>query len=656
MNQVVQPTRKLIKMAQSAVQKNQGQQAIALLQQVLATNPYHVEALHQIGFILHGAGNYPGAMDFYQRAIHADPNHVESYLLLSQVLEAQDQGTEAVQMALRATEIAPMNPATHAALVRALLRFNGGHLVPSYLKQHLPHFPASMELHGFYCMALKINYQREQADQCYRELMAKFRVPVPFQVMYETYLPRLYASNAQIDAVREDFARSLEGFIQKKLRIDAMQITNHPLFALAYHHRDNKQLLQLYTRMLRSCAPELNYVAPHCKVAAVQPKEGVRIGFASRHMHNHSVGRCYRNVMMTLAQQPGFSVTLFNIANVVDETTEPMVAAGVTITSLPKSIRAAQEVIAQAKLDILIYPDIGMDAMTHYLAMARLAPYQCCLQGHPETTGIDTIDYVISSRAYEPPHADANYGETLLCHHGIDTIFTPPTPPDRWLSREEMGLPLDRKLYVCPMAIQKIHPDFDAALADILARDPQATLLLFNDFQQHAASEILQKRILEQCDAARVIFLEWQPLATLLSILKVSDAILDSFYFGAGTTSQYAFGFGFPIVTMLGDYARGRMVYGYYSVMGIADAPVASNRSDYAALAVKLANDVDYKTQLSTAILQNNHKLFAGSPAAPDVVGLVQNIMSQQLDDYRQTYWKDDNNACVGMGEYRPAL
>ncbi|MDX2095227.1 MAG: tetratricopeptide repeat protein [Alphaproteobacteria bacterium] len=635
MNQPAASTRKLMKMAQSALQKKRGQDAIDLLQQVLAMNPYHADALHQIGFILHGAGNYAGAADFYQRAIQADPGHVESYLLLSRAFEAQDYGTQAVQVAARACEIAPANPATHAALVKALLRFNGAHEVPRYLERHLPNFPDSMELHAYDCFALRVNNRHAEADVGYRALMARFRVPVPFQVMYETYLPRLYLSTAQIDSVREAFGQSIDNFMQKKLRFDALQITNHPLFALAYHHRDNRELLQRYTQMLRVCAPELNYTAAHCKVAPLHTGGKIRVGFVSRHMHDHSVGRCYRNLMLALARHPGFAVTLFNVAGIVDATLDGLGAAGIPMISLPGTLAAAQGAIAREKPDILIYPDIGMDAMTHYLAMARLAPHQCCLQGHPETTGIDTIDYVISARAYEPPQANRNYGEQLLCHPGIDTVFSRPQAPERWLTREELGLPADRNLYICPMAIQKIHPDFDSALAGILAHDSKATLLLFHDFQQQTASDILKQRILKHCDPARVIFLNWQPLDVLFSILHTADAILDTFYFGAGTTSQYAFGFGLPIVTMPGDYARGRMVYGYYSVMGIADAPVAENPEDYIACAVKLANDTAYRNRLSAELLQKNAVLFEGSPTTPDLAPLLHAILNRQTDAYR---------------------
>ena len=47
--------------------------------------------------------------------------------------------------------------------------------------------------------------------------------------------------------------------------------------------------------------------------------------------------------------------------------------------------------IRHADLDILIYPEIGIDPVTYYLSFARLAPVQAVWYGHPDTTGVSTI-------------------------------------------------------------------------------------------------------------------------------------------------------------------------------------------------------------------------------------------------------------------------
>ena len=634
-NPIAPSTRKLMKLFQNARTKGNANVALGYLQQVLQINPDHVEALHESAVLLHAIGNYDAALEFYQRVIQRDGAHVQSYILLSKLMEDRNRPDDAIKLAELAVTVAPENAFAHASVASIYLKHRG-HEVPAYLEKILPQFPDDLELHQFYAIALKVNNRRAEADNVYAALCKKFRVPASFRMIYETLLPRFYVSTDEIDAVRTAFATSIENFIRERPSINLAMLSNHPLFALPFHNRDNKQLLQRYTHMLRRCAPELNYVAPHCKSPLSVEGRRLRIGFISSHMHHHSVGSCYRNVMIQLAAQPEVEVTFFNLVNVMDEKIQEIIAAQIPIISLPKSFVAAHKLVADKKLDLIIYPDIGMDAPTHYMAMARLAPHQACFQGHPETTGIDTIDYVISSRRYEPPHADENYTERLLCHPGIDTVFQRPDAPERWLTRAELGLPEGKKLYVCPMAIQKLHPDFDAVLAEILARDPHAVIVLFNDFMQQIASHLLQQRIVGKCDASRVIFLSWQPREVLFSIMKQADAVLDTIYFGGGTTAQYAFAFGCPIVTMPGHYARGRMVFAYYETMGIADAPIADSLQSYAMVAVKLANDTAYAARLRKDIAAKSDAVFENSAHGPRPMQLVSDIIHQRLDSYRR--------------------
>ncbi len=627
-------TRKLMKLVQSAIEKQRMQEAVDLLQQVLALNPTHAEALYQLGYILHASGNYGQAGQFYERAIQADGQHFQSYSMLCKVLEAQERNGEALQLAQLATRAMPDEPRAYCLMASMMMRFTLVHEVPEYLAQIVPQFPNHTELHQLYAIALKANDRFAEADAVYGQLIAHHRVPASFRIIYETLLPRLLESAEQIDTLRTQFAQSIAQFTKEKPRLDIGLLSNYPLFLLAYHNRDNRELLQAYTKMLRAIAPELNYTAPHCKAALVRGDRPIRIGFISRHMHNHPVGNCYRNTMLHLAAQKEFSVTFFNLANIMDEKIEEIIAAGVPMVALPKNIAAAQKAVAEHALDILIYTDIGMDATTHYMAMARLAPYQLCLGGHPETTGIDTIDYVVSSRSYEPEHAQENYTEQLLCVAGVNTILTRPAPPERWLTREELGLPADRNLYVCPMAIQKLHPDFDGILAGILAADPKATLVLFNDFQQENATVKMQSRILKHCDPARVMFMPWLSKDEFQSVLKLADTVLDTIYFGGGTTVQYAFNLGVPMVTMPGHWARGRGVYSYYEVLEIDQPPIAETPEEYVRLAVKLANNVDYKTQLSSQILARSERLFEVQSYAPLITQMMRDILAQQLDSY----------------------
>ena len=62
------------------------------------------------------------------------------------------------------------------------------------------------------------------------------------------------------------------------------------------------------------------------------------------------------------------------------------------VINLDTRIQEQQQQIAKEDLDIIFYPDIGMSSTTYFLAFSRLAPVQIVSWGHPETTGVSTID------------------------------------------------------------------------------------------------------------------------------------------------------------------------------------------------------------------------------------------------------------------------
>lgn len=628
--------RKYIKLAEKAYNKKDGSGVVAYCEEVLKTQPNNAKALLLMGRVYFAAGKHELATQHLQRAINADQSVLQPYILLAGSLASQNMVKQAMEVAHRGTQIAPQNPKSHCALINLLLQYRNAHLVPHYIEQILPQIPEEdAELLQYYAIGLKVNERGEEADKVYADLRSRFRVPNSFQVMYETYLPRLLLNDEAIEKKRQEFEASLDRFIKEKPHIDVSMLSMHPLFQLAYHHRDNKNLMRKYTQMLRACIPDLNYTAPHCKKPPQADKKKIRVGFTSRYMYDHPVGRCFRNWVSYLHQHGDFKVTLFIVESSIDDSIRQLQDMGVEVVTLPKNIRAIQERITPYELDIMIFPDIGMDPTTHYIAMARLAHYQCCLLGHPDTTGIDTVDYYISSRRYEIDGAQENYTETLLLLDSLTTVFTRPQPQPNTYTRKELGLPEDRRLYACPMAIQKMHPDMDDILLGILQKDEKATLVLFADHQLKSATACLQERILTKCPADRVIFLSWQPMDKLWSILKTADAVLTTIYFGAGTTSQYAFAYGIPMVTMPDQYVRSRAVTAYYNTMGITDAPIAHTPEEYVELAVKLANDKDYYKSLSKELLAKNSAIFEESGHGNQLGELMHNIMAQKLEHYR---------------------
>src|SRR6202008_2298683 len=92
------------------------------------------------------------------------------------------------------------------------------------------------------------------------------------------------------------------------------------------------------------------------------------------------------------------------------------------------------------ELDVLVYPELGMDVTSFALATLRLAPRQYAAWGHPVTTGFDTIDGYFTAAAMEPPGSSEHYTERLIPLPGIGTRYARPAVPSD-ASRERLGLP-----------------------------------------------------------------------------------------------------------------------------------------------------------------------------------------------------------------------
>ena len=143
------------------------------------------------------------------------------------------------------------------------------------------------------------------------------------------------------------------------------------------------------------------------------------------------------------------------------------------------NIKSAQQQIADERFDILLYADIGMEPFSYFLAFSRLAPVQCVTWGHPDTTGLRSIDYYISNDIAEPEDGQESYTETLVRLPGVQSWY-PRTFAVRTIAFASGYRFAERGGYL-PLSTgsHQDHPEMDANLADLLARDPEGHLVIF---------------------------------------------------------------------------------------------------------------------------------------------------------------------------------
>jgi protein O-GlcNAc transferase len=275
------------------------------------------------------------------------------------------------------------------------------------------------------------------------------------------------------------------------------------------------------------------------------------------------------------------------------------------------SLKKAREIIADQSLDVLVYPDIGMEPLTYYLAFTRLAPVQCVMVGHLVTTGIPNMDYYLSSELIEPGNGREHYSEKLVLLKSMPGYVVKPEMPHPSKSRSALGLPEDRNLYICPMSLQKIHPDFDQAVAGILKEDPQGEIIFFKNVHNNNWHPLIINRFRKTFPDLmdRVRFLPWANPEDFKSILMAADVALDTFHFGGGVTSYIILAAGTPIVTWPGPFMRGRMTLGCYRKIEMMDC-VAHSQAEYVEIAVKLGTDRNFRDSVKNKIAKNNGLLF----------------------------------------------
>jgi len=427
-------------------------------------------------------------------------------------------------------------------------------------------------------------------------------------------LPVILQSSDQIDRIRQRLDRDLDELLDLKpsrVRNPEFEVGATP-FNLAYHGRNNAELLRKIARVCRSMYPARTEYAGR----AFSPGRRLRIGFVSTYFYMHSVGRTTFGLIRDLPRDR-FDVQVFAIAPQTDELAEAIRNSADHYVPLPLDLGRVRDAIESAALDMVFFADIGMHPLTYFLAFWRLAPIQMVTWGHSVTSGIDTIDYYLSSDAIEAAGSEKYYTEKLVRLPGY---FMPryrrPALDGPRMSREQLGLPEGKHLYYCPQNLFKLHPDFDASIRAILERDPEAELVLL-EFVRAGVAEQLRRRfdLALGALASRIRFVPRSEHRKFLQYVAAADVVLDPFHFGGCNSSCDALSLGVPVVTLPGSQLPGRFTLGLYREIDL-DSYIARSADEYVEIALRLGRDAEYRKSVSEQISARCARLFDRPDAA----------------------------------------
>ncbi len=409
-------------------------------------------------------------------------------------------------------------------------------------------------------------------------------------------LPAVPTDDAAIDAARARFAAGLDALAEELTparlagcarTLDQLAFSN---FYLAYHGRDDRELQSRFGDLLGRCAAAL---AP----AGLAPAGGSggrrRIALAGSIFRHCTAGHYFASWVRILAGA-GFEVHVVQLGPAGDAFTEAIAAPAAALHRIDGGADALARRLADLRCDLIVYPELGMEARLPAVAALRLAPRQACAWGHPVTSGLASIDAYFSCAGMEPQQAGDHYREPLRLLPGLGTHY-PPVPTPAAADRVALGLPAQGRLYLVPHAPYKLHPDNDAVLAAIAAGDRQARLVLFRG-QGRGSGAALLRRLAAALAAAgadpdrQLVVLANTSREGFLAVNRACDVMVDCLHWSGGNTSIDALASALPVVTRPGRFMRGRQSAAMLDALGlqrlVVDGPEA-----LAGAAIALASD-----------------------------------------------------------------
>ena len=588
-------------------QKNFGK-AIINYKKSIAINPDYAEGHNNLGSALYKLEKFSEAINSYQRAIKIKPSFTEAYNNLGVTFKELGKFSEAIDSYQRAIKINP-------EYVEVYNNLGNVYDINENVDEAILNYKKAIKIDANFAEAysnlghlLKEIGKADEARNCEKKLLSLKPNDIGYRINTTLSIIPIVNSVEEINFYRNKYQKGLEFLKKNQYRTEKPgDMITTDFFHLGYHAKENLELMKNTSDLFRQIIPNINYVSKNIDKQKKQKR--IRVGFISGFLTKHTVGKLFGGLIKNIDRKK-FDIIIFHthrtkkslIKNEIDSHSNKVI-------NLSNRIKEQHEQVEKENLDIIFYPEIGMSAITYFLAFARLAPVQIVSWGHPETTGINTIDYFLSSTLLEPNNAKRKYSERLICLSQFPLYYEPPQNLGPLKNRKDLKLPENIRLYGCPQSLFKFHPDFDLILAEILFQDPESYIVLIGgEGKEKYWSEILKKRWSKSFSILnkKVLFTNTLSLLEFISLCKCVNVLLDPLHFGGGNSFLEAMLVGTPSITMPGTHLKTNITAAAYKQMKILNPPIASNLKEYVDLAVELAQDTK-----KNKLLRENSKIAA---------------------------------------------
>jgi protein O-GlcNAc transferase len=640
----------------------QYEQAAHLLQRALLVAPTHAGICLNLGNALFQQGDTEAAIDAYEKALKLQPytpdilhnlaiaydkkgDSAEALDYLAHAFFREQKYEEAISAFYKLLQLKEGEPYIYLNLSDCLANTNQEEESLEILHTGLRVHPESSHLYARIIAVLFRCSRNAEALGTAQELAQNHPDNLGMYFEYQLMVPVLYESQAEIAEWRQRFTEGLQNVI-KATRLDTEEerkkafntVSKRVNFFLYYQAGNDLELQSQYGQLIHTIV-SANY-HQYAKPLAMLPIDGkIRIGYVSHHFSNHA-GTRWAEGWFKHTDRRKFEVYAYYTGTRIDGFTQAFKSYFDRFFHIITGLEDTCRKILSDQLHILIHLDIGMDPFISTIAALRLAPVQGTTWGHPITSGIPTIDYFISGDLVQPDNAQDHYSENLIRLPKIGMCFPTPFIPENTKTRAEFGFSDNHAIYLCCQSWSKYLPKYDYLLAGIAKRVPLAKLIFVApSFVPNASMQVkLLTRLQPHFDRFGLqasdfcVFLPRQDSAGYYGLLQCADVFLDTLDFSGGYTTLEAIACNLPIVTMPGEFMRGRQSYGFLTMLGVTDT-IAKSEAEYIEIAVRLGLDSEWRQEISQRMGDRHHYLYEDTECVRGLEDFYQRVVQEKLEN-----------------------
>ncbi|NVM79023.1 putative O-linked N-acetylglucosamine transferase (SPINDLY family) [Duganella sp. SG902] len=281
-------------------------------------------------------------------------------------------------------------------------------------------------------------------------------------------------------------------------------------------------------------------------------------------------------------------------------------------------LQAAQTIRAH-EIDILVdLHGLGTDGRPGILAH-RAAPVQIGWLGHPGSSAMPALDYILADAFVLPPQLHSSFTEQPLYLPDCVQIHDRRRAVGPAPSRASCGLPDEAFVFCSFNSSRKLAPAQFAVWMRILKRVPGSVLWLAAD-SEPVRDNLRIAALRHGVASERLVFAPHMPQADYLARLQLADLSLDTLPFSGGAAAADALWAGVPLLTHAGRSYAARLGGSLLHAIGLPELVTRSARA-YEDKAVRLAARPQELARLRRRLAKNRDRtpLF-------DTPALVRNL------------------------------